>query len=107
MALLKVRKEKVQNGPVFAIKYDPRLPPIQSSEAKKKYREMTDLNNYLKKVFLNPPLTAFRRQNNHRDILIKAKVHQHLADILGDKLKVCKSWDKIAQHVPISSQKNT
>ena len=73
VALLKVRNKKSQNRPVFALKYDPRLPSISTIGAKH-WREMICQDQYLKKVFPQPPLTAYRRQNNIRDILVKAKV---------------------------------
>ena len=72
-ALLKVRKKTAQNGPVFSVKFDPRLPNIPQIQAKH-WRSMTGENSYLKEVFKEPPLTAFRRQNNLRDMLIKSKV---------------------------------
>ena len=73
IALLKVKKKTVQNRPIFAVKYDPRLPSIQQIQAKH-WRAMTLQNNYLSEVFEEPPLTAYRGQNNLRDMLIKSKV---------------------------------
>ena len=35
---------------------------------------MITQNKYLAEVFVEPPLTAYRRQNNLRDMLIKSKV---------------------------------
>ena len=67
------RKKKAQNRPVFALKFDPRLPSISSLQAKH-WRSMTFQDSYMKEVFPEPPLTAFRRQKNLRDILIRAKV---------------------------------
>ena len=55
------------------LKYDPRLPPVQTIQAKH-WRSMTAQDCHLKEVFSEPPMTAYRRQNNLRDILIKAKV---------------------------------
>ena len=73
VALLKVRKKVSQKRPVFAVKYDPRLPSIQKVQAKH-WRAMITQNKYLAEVFVEPPLTAYRRQNNLRDMLIKSKV---------------------------------
>ena len=73
VALLKVRKKDTTNRPVFSIKYDPRLPSIQALQSKH-WRSMTVQNQYLKEVFTEPPMTAYRRQTNIRDILIKFKV---------------------------------
>ena len=56
---------------IFAIKYDPRLPSIQTIQAKQS-RFMTKLNQYLAECFPEPPLTAFRRPKNLRERLIKA-----------------------------------
>ena len=58
---------------MFVAKYDPRLPPIETIQAKH-WRSMVGQNKYLSEVFTKPPLTAYRRQRNLRDILIKAKV---------------------------------
>ena len=70
VALHKVRKKSIENRPIFSLKYDPRLPPIQPIIAKH-YRTMVSEDKYLKKCFSKPPLTAFRRQNNIRNYLIK------------------------------------
>ena len=37
---------------------------------------MTSQDKYLKEVFPRPPLTAFRRENNLRSLLIRAKIPQ-------------------------------
>ena len=42
----------------------------------KHYRAMTSQDSYLKEVFKEPPLTAYRRQLNLRNHLIRAKVPQ-------------------------------
>ena len=55
--------------------YDPRLPSLQPIQAKH-WRSMTSRDAHLKDVFPQPPLTAFKRQRNLKDILIKAKVPQ-------------------------------
>ena len=73
IALLKIRKNTTQNRPVFAIKYDPRLPPLQKIQAKH-WRAMIGQDKYLSDVFKQPPLTAYRRHRNLRDLLIKSKV---------------------------------
>ena len=58
---------------MFAVKYDPRLPPISSIQAKH-WRAMTSQNQYLAKCFPEPPLTAFKRPRNIKEFLIRAKV---------------------------------
>ena len=69
----KVNKNKQSKGPVFAITFDPRLPPIGNIEAKH-WRSMTSKDSYLAEVFKRPPLVAFKRQKNLRQYLIRAKV---------------------------------
>ena len=69
-ALKKVTKNNIKNRPVFAVKYDPRLPSIQSIQSKH-WRSMINQDPYLSEVFPKPPLTAFKKQRNIRDILIK------------------------------------
>ena len=66
-------KSKDSQGPIFALQFDPRLPSIQNLQAKH-WRSMTSQNQYLKSVFPRPPLTAFRRQANIRNLLVRAKV---------------------------------
>ena len=46
IALLKVKTKATQNLPVFAIKYDPRLPPIKSIQAKH-WRSMVAQDKHL------------------------------------------------------------
>ena len=59
--------------PVFAVKFDPRLPSISSIQAKH-WRAMVSQNQYLAKCFPKPPLTAFKRPKNIKEFLIRAKV---------------------------------
>ena len=72
-ALLKRRNREASKRPIFAVKYDPRLPSLQSIQAKH-WRAMVNTDQYLATVFPAPPLTAFKKQNNLRDIIIRAKV---------------------------------
>ena len=73
MALLKTKKKVSDNRPVFAIKYDPRLPALQPLIAKH-YKAMVSQEKYLKNCFTKPPLIALRREANIRNFLIKSKV---------------------------------
>ena len=57
------KKQRAKQRPVFALKYDPRLPSITNIQAKH-WRSMTNQDQYLAKVFPEPPLTAFKRQKN-------------------------------------------
>ena len=72
-ALLKRFSKKSSERPVFTVKYDPRLPAIQSLQAKH-WRAMTSCDQYLASVFPEPPLTAFKRQHNLLSMLFRAKV---------------------------------
>ena len=73
IALRRVLKKNEDRRPVFALTYDPRLPPIQTIQAKH-WRSMVHQDPYLAEVYQQPPLTAFRRQKNIKDHLIRAKV---------------------------------
>ena len=73
IALRRAATRQAEKRPVFALTYDPRLPPIQSIQAKH-WRSMVSQDPYLSEVFSQPPLTAHKRQKNIRDHLIRAKV---------------------------------
>ena len=60
-------KPQTIGRPVFVI---PDLGPIQQ----KHWRAMTTLDPYLKEVFPEPPLLAYKRQKNLKDLCIRAKV---------------------------------
>ena len=66
-------KKESNKQPVFAIKYDPRLPSIPSIQAKH-WKAMVSQDQYLAKCFPGPPLTAFKRPTNLNELFIKAKV---------------------------------
>ena len=67
------KKKEKEKRPVFALDWDPRLPCIQQIQAKH-HRSMVSQDQYLAQVFPKPPLTAFRRENNLRSLLIRSKV---------------------------------
>ena len=71
--LKRKKKPKQSKRPVFATPYDPRLPSIQSIQAKH-HRSMVNQDQYLAEVFEQPPLTGFKRQPNIRNHLIRAKL---------------------------------
>ena len=73
IALLKVHKKTEKNRPIFVVKYDPRLPSIQQIQSKH-WRAMISQDKYLAEVFQEAPLTAYKRQNNLRVMLITSKV---------------------------------
>ena len=55
------------------VTFDPRLPSIPAIQ-QKQCRSMTLTDPYLKEVFPEPPLVAFKRQRNIKDHTIRAKV---------------------------------
>ena len=73
----KINGNQPSKRPVFAITYDPRLPSIPSINVKH-WRSMIHQDPYLAEVFPQPPLTAFKRQNNIKDYIIRAKVPKPL-----------------------------
>jgi hypothetical protein len=73
IALRKVIKRQESKRPVFALTYDPRLPQVQAIQAKH-WRSMVSQDPYLHEVFSQPPLTAYKRQKNVKDHLVRAKV---------------------------------
>ena len=76
IALRKVTKSKKTEGPIFTHTYDPRLPSISNIQAKH-YRTMVSRDTYLGEVFKETPMTAYRRNPNLRNFLIRAKVPQN------------------------------
>ena len=71
-ALKKVVKVKDSQRPVFVIAFDPRLPSI-SQIVSRHWRTMRQ-DPYLAQVFPQPPLIAYKRPENLRDKLLRAKV---------------------------------
>ena len=72
-ALALVVRPPTNRRPVCVVSWDPRLPSFSAINSKH-WRTMTTVDQYLKDVFPEPPLTAFKRQKNVRDYLIRAKV---------------------------------
>jgi len=72
IALRKVVNPVSSKRPVAVVSWDPRLPSIDTIQ-QKHWRSMAQ-DPYLKKVFPEAPLVAYRRQRNLREILIKAKL---------------------------------
>jgi hypothetical protein len=93
IALLKVKQKIKQKRPIFALQYDPRLPALQPIIAKH-WRSMKIKDKYLKECFPEPPLTAFRRQPNLRNLLIKSKVPAPIDRYPKRKLKGMTSCGK-------------
>ena len=72
-ALKRVERKISHERPIFVTKYDPRMPSIPTIQ-NKHWRSMVKGDNYLFKVFPEPPITGFRRQNNLKNFLIKSKI---------------------------------
>ena len=72
IALRKVVNPVSSKRPVAVVSWDPRLPSIDTIQ-QKHWRSMAQ-DPYLKKVFPEAPLVAYRRQRNLREILIRAKL---------------------------------
>ena len=71
-ALKRVVKSKSTSRPVFVVPYHPSLPSVPKI-VNKHFRSMT-INPHMKSIFPHPPLIAYKRPPNLRDMLIKAKV---------------------------------
>ena len=76
VALRPVTRTKDLKGPIFAHTFDPRLPPISKIQAKH-WRVMVSNDTHMAEVFERPPVTAYRKQPNIRNALIRAKVPQN------------------------------
>ena len=73
VALLKVQKKTSESGSVFILKYDARLSAISQIVARH-WRSMKAQDKYLSDCFNKPLLTAYRRQPNLQNLLIKSKI---------------------------------
>ena len=73
IALLNVRKKTTENRPIFISKYDLIMPSIQRI-LEKHWRAMNAQDKYQRNGFTKPPMTAYRRQSNLRNRLIKSKL---------------------------------
>ena len=73
IALRKVVKQPHSKIPVCVVSWDPRLPSIDSIQ-QKHYRAMTSLDPYLKEVYPQAPIVAYKRPKNIREYLIRAKL---------------------------------
>ena len=61
------------NRPVFVVTFNPPLPSIPKI-TRKHWRSMLSKDKHLEAVFPEAPLVAFKRQNNIREHIIRAKV---------------------------------
>ena len=53
--------------------YDPRLPAIPPIQ-QKHWRSMVNQDQYMRRVFPLPPLTAYKWQQNVKDNVVKARI---------------------------------
>ena len=60
-ALKYVERKTNNTRPIFATKYDPRMPLIQNIQ-NKHWRSMVKTDKYLSEVFKQPPITVFGKQ---------------------------------------------
>ena len=74
-ALKYVVRQTSSRRPVFVVTFDPRLPSIPAIQ-QKHWRAMITMDPYMREVFPEPPLTAYKRQKNIKDYIVKAKVPQ-------------------------------
>ena len=72
-ALQRVSRQNITNRPVFVVYFDPRLPSIPKL-TRKHWRSMVSQSDYLKEVYPEPPLVSYKRQQNIREKIIRAKV---------------------------------
>ena len=72
-ALRRANRQLTTKRPTFVVTFDPRNPSVKGI-TQKHWRSMVNQDGYLKKVFPAPPLIAFKRQQNIRDKIIRAKV---------------------------------
>ena len=72
-AIKKVFRETNKDRVVFSIKYDPRLPSL-SKIVQKHHRTMVEEDPRLKEIFKQPPMIAYKRHRNLKDMLIRSKV---------------------------------
>ena len=100
-ALQKVEKnsEKDKNSP-FVITYHPKLPSI-TNITRKHWNVMCDDSPKLKRCFPNPPVVAYKRHKNLRDLLIRSKVQTRRSSkrIIGG-FKICGRMCTLCRYIP-------
>ena len=65
VALRKVKEKEIKNIPILAFKYDPRLPPTQTIQAKH-WRSMTGQDPYLAEIFPQAPSQHSESKITHK-----------------------------------------
>ena len=74
-ALKYVVQKQSNKRPVFVVTYGPRLPNVTAIQ-QKHWRSMVNMDPYLLDVYPEPPLTAYRRQKNIRDYIIRSYLNR-------------------------------
>ena len=74
IALIRIIKNNKgqQKRPIFAIKYDPRLPSIANNQAKH-WTSMAFMDQHMKEVFPQPPLRCFKKTKEPKILADKSK----------------------------------
>jgi hypothetical protein len=72
-ALRRVSRQPLNKRPVFVVLYDPRIPSLPYI-TRKHWRSMVSESDYLKSVFPEPPLISYKRQQNIKEKIVRAKV---------------------------------
>ena len=102
-AIKYVSRPKTSPRPVFAISFDPRLPSITDIQ-NRHWRSMVNQDPYLREVFPQPPLTAFKRPKNLKDLIIRAKVSPKVRDRPERKKKGMKRCNKMCPACPFINE---
>ena len=102
VALKKVIRRQTEKRPVFALTYDPRLPPIQSIQAKH-WRAMvrSTLTPTLLRSFLNHLLPRIRGKRISRTTLSGLRCPLIQNHIHPGEIEACRNVEKIVQHALI------
>ena len=74
VALREVPRQVSTPRPVFVVRYDPRLPKIPTI-VNKHWRSMVSQDSHLKEVFEEPPLVAYTKNQNLKELLVRAKIN--------------------------------
>ena len=74
VALREVSRQPSTPRPVFVVRYDPRLPKIPPI-VNRHWRAMVYQDIHLKEVFKEPPLIAYKRNQNLKELLVRAKLN--------------------------------
>ena len=77
VALRRVSRQTDTDRPVYVVGYNPQLSSIPNI-VQKHWRSMVVQDQYLEDVFKEPPMVAFKRNKNMKEILVRAKVPKEI-----------------------------